>query len=124
MKIALLLLPLLAAASPMLKTSISDDIAPLVAHDNAQIIPDSYIISLKKHVSKAHAEKHHSWVQDLHASSQLRRTELRKRSQITIEETAFEGLKHTYNIAGSLMGYSGHFDDETLQSIRNHPDVS
>lgn len=36
----------------------------------------------------------------------------------------FHGLKHTYNIAGSLLGYAGHFDDETIEQIRRHPDVS
>jgi cerevisin len=35
----------------------------------------------------------------------------------------FHGLKHTYNIAGGLMGYSGHFDEDTIEQIRQHPDV-
>lgn len=31
-------------------------------------------------------------------------------------------MKHTYNIPG-LMGYSGHFDEDTVEQIRRHPDV-
>jgi len=34
------------------------------------------------------------------------------------------GLKHTYNIPGGLSGYSGAFDDATLNEIRKHPDVA
>jgi len=122
--LSLLSLPLLAAASPVFKTGVSDEVAPLIAHDNAQLIPDNYIVVFKKHVkSKEHAEKHHTWVQDLHASSEVRRTELRKRSETPFTDSIFSGLKHTYSI-GSLMGYSGHFDEDVLESIRNHPDVS
>lgn len=36
----------------------------------------------------------------------------------------FEGLRHTYNIAGGLRGYSGHFDREVIEQVRRHPDVA
>ena len=36
----------------------------------------------------------------------------------------FEGMKHTYDIAGKVLGYSGHFDDEVMEQVRRHPDVS
>lgn len=123
--LSLLSLPLLAAASPVLKTSVfNEEVAPLIAHDNAEHIPDSYIVVFKKHVTQNLAAEHHSWVQDLHTTVQTRKSELRKRSQTPITDSIFAGLKHTYNIGGSLMGYSGHFDEDVLESIRSHPDVS
>jgi cerevisin len=63
-------------------------------------------------------------VQSVHVKAQDERMELRKRSQFPMTTEAFEGLKHTYDIVGGLVGYSGHFDDETLEQIRRHPDVS
>merc|ERR1711981_12569 len=81
------------------------------------------IVVFKKHVTEKHAADHHSWVQDIHLNTQDAKTELRKRSQTPMVDDIFGGLKHTYNIAGSLLGYSGHFDEDVLEQIRRHPDV-
>lgn len=112
----------LAAASPMMV--IDSDAAPLISSSNAKEIPGSYMIKFKKHVTTNLAAEHHDWVQDLHYTTQQAKTDLRKRSQSPMVDDIFQGLKHTYNIAGSLLGYSGHFDDETIEQIRRHPDVS
>ena len=90
---------------------------------NAEEIPDSYIIKFKSHVTDKHAANHHAWVQDLHQSTESRKLELRKRSQSPLVGDVFDGLKHTYNIAGSLLGYSGHFSEDVIEEIRSHPDV-
>jgi cerevisin len=82
------------------------------------------MIVFKKHVKHEHTKEHHDWVQGVHTKSQSERMELRKRSQFPVTSTVFEGLKHTYNIAGGILGYSGHFDEETIEAIRRHPDVS
>lgn len=119
-----LTLPLLASASPVFVGSIHNEAAPVLSSANAKEIPDSYMIKFKKHVTTNLAAEHHDWVQDLHLSTQQAKTELRKRSQTPMVDDIFHGLKHTYNIAGSLMGYSGHFDEETIEQIRRHPDVS
>jgi cerevisin len=82
------------------------------------------MVVFKKHVKPEHAEHHHNWVKGIHAASQQERMELRKkRSEFPLTSEIFGGLKHTYNIAGSLLGYSGHFDDETIEQLRRHPDV-
>lgn len=118
-------LPLLAVASPVIKTGVYNaKAAPLVSAANAVEIPDSYIVVFKKHVTADSASDHHAWLQDLHTSVQSNKMELRKRSQSPLVDTIFEGLKHTYNIGGSLMGYSGHFDEDVVEQLRNHPDVS
>lgn len=117
-------LPLLAVASPIIIDTIHNDAAPLLSSSNAEPIPNSYVVVFKKHVTETAASNHHTWVQDAHFSSQNTKTELRKRDQFPFQDTVFEGLRHTYNIGGSLLGYSGHFDDDVIEQVRRHPDVS
>ena len=115
----------LAAAAPTFEIgTIHKDAAPVLSSTHAKEIPNSYMVVFKKHVKHKDAESHHSWVQSIHEQGQQERMELRKRSEFPVTTGIFEGLKHTYNMAGSLMGYSGHFDDETIEQIRRHPDVS
>ncbi len=119
------LLPLLAAGSPVLVDTIHNDAAPVISSSNAKEIPDSYMVIFKKHVTERDASAHHSWIQDTHFTHQTRKQELRKRSQISIaDDTVFEGLRHTYNIPGGLLGYAGHFDEGVIELVRRHPDVS
>ena len=113
-----------ASASPVLFDSINNAIAPLVSASNAKEIPNSYMIKFKTHVTQELAAAHHGWIQDLHTTTETRKTELRKRSQEPFLDEMLAGLKHTYNIAGGLLGYSGHFDDAVIEEIRRHPDVS
>lgn len=121
----LALIPALAAASPVLHVgTIHNGAAPVLSSTQAKEVPNSYMVVFKKHVKHEDAQSHHEWVQSIHTKSQDERMELRKRSQLPITTDIFNGLKHTYNIVGGLMGYSGHFDDETLEQIRRHPDVS
>lgn len=122
--LALPLLALLASASPVIKVgSTQDEGAPIVSSSISKTIANSYIVVFKDHVKPSSAAEHHDWVQSLHLSSEQSRTELRKRSQIPFVTDIFEGLKHTYTI-GDLLGYSGHFDDEVIEQVRRHPDVS
>lgn len=122
------LLPLLASAAPasFSTETIHDNAAPVLASSNGQVVKGSYIVVFKKHVSADSASHHHKWVQDVHTESEVVRTELRKRSsssEFPITTEIFEGLKHTYNIAGDFLGYSGHFDDDVIEKVRRHPDV-
>jgi len=128
---SLALLPLLAAAKPIVKSdssfsheSIHGDAAPVISSVDAEEIPDNYIVVFKDHVDTTLAAAHHGWVQDLHTGVESSKMELRKRSQSPMADAVYDGLKHTYNIAGSLMGYSGHFDEDVIEAVRNHPDVS
>lgn len=126
MRSVLGLLPLaIASASPLFRTGSvhSDDAAPVLSTTTAKTIDDSYIVVFKDHVNHRDAAAHHGWVQELHTSSQSSREELRKRSQLPLLDSAYDGLKHTYNIAGSLLGYSGHFDEDVIEEIRRHPNV-
>ncbi|PGG98750.1 subtilisin-like serine protease pepC [Helicocarpus griseus UAMH5409] len=117
------IVPLLVAASPVVIDSIHKDAAPILSSVNSKEVPDSYIIVFKKHVTSASAAAHQSWVQDLHTTAIAKRAEHAKRNQFPFKNDIFSGLKHTYDIAGSLLGYSGHFDEEIIEQVRRHPDV-
>jgi len=121
--LGLTLLPLLAAASPMVVGSIHNEAAPILSSMTSQDIPDSYIVVFKKHVDQSAASNHHSWVQDIH-TAQNGRMELKKRSLFGFDFEAFTGVKHTFHVAGSLMGYAGHFHEDVIEQVRRHPDVS
>lgn len=121
------LLPLLVAASPVVVDSIHNGAAPILSSTNAKEVPDSYIVVFKKHVDPVAASAHHSWVQDIHEQKSVGRADLKKRFlglEFGFGEEIYNGLKDTFNIAGSLMGYSGHFHEDTIEEIRKHPDVS
>lgn len=121
--LALSLLPLLASASPIIAVdTIHNDAAPVLSSSTSQSIPDSYIVVFKKDVSHSAAAEHHEWVQEQHTGCMKAKRDLHKRSQTPFVD--FSGLKHTYNIAGALLGYSGHFDEEVIERVRRHPDVS
>lgn len=122
--VAVALLPLLAAASPLLNVAtIHHDAAPILSSILSKEIPDSYMVVFKDHITHNAAVLHHDWVKDMHLSAEAEKNELRKRSQFPFTRSAFDGLKHTYNIGGSLFGYSGHFDEDVIELIRRHPDV-
>ncbi|KAH8701771.1 autophagic serine protease Alp2 [Talaromyces proteolyticus] len=118
--LGLSLLPLLTVASPVIPSSIHNGAAPILSSTNADEIPDSYIIVFKNHVDSAAAAAHQTWVQDIH----MQHNELRKRSQFPFAGDLFSGLKHSFDIAGSFLGYSGHFDENVIEAIRRHPDLS
>ncbi|GES64222.1 serine proteinase [Aspergillus terreus] len=120
--LGLTLLPLLTAANPIGVGSIHNEAAPILSAANAKEVPDSYIVVFKKHVKDDAATAHHMWVQDIH-DSQFARTELKKRSLLGLGDEMYLGLKNTFNIAGSLMGYSGHFHEDVIEQVRRHPDV-
>lgn len=118
------LLPLLASASPFLGIgTIHKEVAPLYSSSNSKEIPNQYMIKFKNHVKHADAAAHHAWVQDIHVAKENERAELRKRSQLPLLDDVFEGMRHTYNLAGSFLGYAGHFDEDVIEQIRRHPDV-
>nr|ABH07518.1 serine protease p2 [Thermochaetoides thermophila]ABK96987.1 serine protease p2 [Thermochaetoides thermophila] len=113
-----------AAAAPRAKVgTIDNDAAPILSSSNAEIVPNAYIIKFKKHVTPEVAAAHHTWIQEIHSAAETRRLDLKKRSQFPFVDQVFHGLKHTYQIGQEFLGYAGHFDDETIEQVRRHPDV-
>ncbi len=117
------LLPLLVSSSPLVTVdTIHNEAAPLLSSSESKAIPDSYIVVFKKGVSPASVLAHHSWVQDQHEEIENTKWDLKKRDQKPL--AFFKGLGHTFDIAGGLLGYAGHFDQDVIERIRRHPDVS
>ena len=113
----------LAAAAPKVSfETIHGEAAPILSSSNAEVVPNSYIIKFKKHVSDNSAEAHQTWIQEIHTFRETERADLKKRGQMV--DDVFRGLKHTYKIGQGFLGYSGHFDEETIEQVRRHPDVS
>ena len=111
-----------AAAAPAFSTeTIHDGAAPILSASNVDEIPNAYIIKFKDHVTESSAADHHSWIQKIHNEGEEQRLELRKRGLL---DDAFKGLKHTFKIGDSFSGYAGHFDDDVIEQVRRHPDVS
>lgn len=79
------------------------------AQQKREIIPNKYIVSLKEGVSSEDFKSHLNWARDVHARS------LNKRDTT--------GVSHEYNIK-DFNAYAGEFDEETVEQIKNNPDVS
>ncbi|KAK7734734.1 proteinase B [Cytospora paraplurivora] len=104
--------------------TIHNDAAPILSSSSAEALPNRYIIKFKKHVTESQTSDHHQWLNSVHTANQeSRELELRKRGQFPLVDDVFEGLKHTYKIGGGFLGYAGHFDDATIEAIRQHPDI-
>lgn len=113
-----------AAAAPRVSfETIHGEAAPILSSSNAEAVPNSYIVKFKKHVDDSSASAHHTWIQDIHTNRESERADLKKRGQIPLLDDAFHGLKHTYKIGKDFVGYAGHFDEETIEQVRRHPDV-
>lgn len=74
------------------------------------IIPNSYIITLKTGTKHQILDAHLSWVADIHARS------LSKRDTT--------GISLTYNGTHDFKGYAGSFDKDTIARIKKDPNVS
>jgi cerevisin len=118
--VAALSLAAVATATSFSTETIHGNSAPVLSSIDADQIPDSYIIKFKDHVDDASATNHHSWVQTLHQGSDDNNYELRKRS---FDDKEYAGMKHTFSIGSAFKGYAGHFHPDTIEELRNHPDV-
>lgn len=71
-------------------------------------VPGKYIVTLKPGVKIPEIENHIAWVSDVHSRSLTKRD--------------LKGVDQVWE--DSFKGYSGEFDDETLQEITQSDDVS
>lgn len=98
----------LAAVSCLTTPSYGQKIAPLYVQDES--IKDSYIVMLKAHVE---LETHANWVEELVWASAAAKG----------LHTENFGIHHLYNLSSTVKGYSGTFDEQTIQAIRESDDV-
>jgi len=100
---AFALIPLAALAAPV---AIPADAA------RGSVIPNSFIVVLKEDISQADFTAHTAFVENLHAEA------IKKRSS----SASLAGLGATYNL-GTLKGYAGAFDQETVDQINAREEV-
>jgi cerevisin len=122
--VALSLAACVAAAPTVSFETVHGEAAPILSSSNAEVVPNSYIVKFKKHVDDSSASAHQTWLQEVHTFRETERADLKKRGQKLVVDDVFRGLKHTYKIGQGFLGYSGHFDEETIEQVRRHPDVS
>lgn len=96
---------LLAAAAPAVLG------LPTMAPSNATTVPGKYIVILKPEVKTPIFDDHMAWVTEVHARR------LGKR------ETDTAGVEKTWTDTDSFKGYSGEFDEDTLDEIMHSDEV-
>ncbi|OLN90169.1 Alkaline protease 1-like protein 3 [Colletotrichum chlorophyti] len=82
--------------------------APTPYDDPTPDVTGKFIVTLKSGISARDLDSHMNWVDAVHKRSLSRR------------DTA--GVEKKYKI-GKFSGYSGHFDDATVEELKNNPDV-
>jgi hypothetical protein len=122
MKLALILLsllPLLALASRV-EFGHSDQTAlsPSAFEEGVSVI-----VIFRGGATQITAASHLKWLDEIYQKHESMKFELRRRSQIQDGHDRFEGLEYTYDIGGTIRGYSGHFDVHIVEQIGRHPDV-
>lgn len=77
----------------------------------SDIIPGSYIITLKPEIKEAKVKAHIKWVKDVH------------KRNLTKRDTD-NGIEKTYDNEAGFHAYSGTFDASTIKQIKKSPEVS
>ncbi|GAB0132377.1 subtilisin-like protease [Epichloe bromicola] len=85
--------------------------SPLPETRAASVVEGKYIVTLKDDISAAALGGHMNWVRDVHENSLGRR------------QLSFAGVEKTFGV-GNFNAYAGHFDADTLERIRNSPEVA
>ncbi|KAK2754357.1 Secreted subtilisin-like serine protease sub5 [Arachnomyces sp. PD_36] len=81
--------------------------------DTENVIPGSYIVVMKDDLTTETFDNHRNWVSNYNARG----------SMASRVRGGNHGVQHTYDF-GALKGYAGIFDDDTINSIANTPDVA
>ncbi|KAF5010345.1 hypothetical protein FDECE_3496 [Fusarium decemcellulare] len=84
--------------------------APVAELNTGKVVPGSYIITLKSDIKAAEVQSHLEWVEDIHKRS------LNKRD-------GQNGVERTYDGKYGFKGYAGTFDKQTIEEIKENPDV-
>lgn len=84
--------------------------AKIINTDGAQdVVPNSYIVVMNSDVSDQQFDSHRNWAANVH--------------HFNIESsgsTPLGGMRHTFNFLG-MKGYSGTFDETTINEIAENP---
>ncbi|KAI8066218.1 serine protease [Gilbertella persicaria] len=112
---AALLMAGYATAVPMMSPSSFSDgfVAPLYAPVETEAVRGSYIVVLKNHLSNDQVQSHAEWISSMSAAHAFN-------SGDYLEE---QGINHVYEMP-NFKGYSGRFDKQVLDAIRQSEEVA
>ncbi|KAI9481646.1 MAG: serine protease 1 [Benjaminiella poitrasii] len=116
-----LLVSTLASAKPLSYQDPNNLVAPLYVSPEAEIIQDSYIVVLKNDLQSHEIKEHAEWISALAMTSA--RTETVDESDWLNPHITKAGIRHVYDTP-YLKGYSGRFDNQVLEAIRQSDDVA
>ncbi|KAI8344874.1 serine protease [Choanephora cucurbitarum] len=104
-----------ATAVPMVSPSSFSEgtVAPLYAPMETEAVRGSYIIVLKNNLSEEQVQSHAEWISSMSAARAFN-------SGDYLEE---QGINHVYEMP-NFKGYSGRFDQHTLDAIRQSEEVA
>ncbi|KAH7001394.1 peptidase S8/S53 domain-containing protein [Ilyonectria destructans] len=83
-----------------------------VERDSGSVVKGSYIITLKSELKTDDLENHLTWVNDVHKRSVSKR------------DSQAKGVEITYDGDYGFHGYAGSFDSDTIEEIKNNPEVA
>ncbi|KAK7431257.1 hypothetical protein QQZ08_002298 [Neonectria magnoliae] len=87
-------------------------LAAPVERANGDVVKGSYIVTLKSDLGTDDLEDHLTWVEQVHKRSIVKR------------DTDAKGVEITYDGDYGFHGYAGSFDDDTIEEIKNNPEVA
>ncbi|CAO3606912.1 unnamed protein product [Mucor hiemalis] len=114
-----LLVATIANAKPLSYQAPNDNLAPLYISPEAERIANSYIVVLKDHLSGSDIQEHASWIKSVSSKSNSNRSI----TDYLNPHITKAGIEHVYDTP-NLKGYSGKFDDDVLEAIRQSDDVA
>ncbi|KAI7898712.1 serine protease 1 [Cokeromyces recurvatus] len=121
MKLSLIATALLVAtltnAKPLFYQAPDNVLAPLYVSPEAEVIQDSYIVVLKNDLKSHEIKEHAEWISALTSSIQI------KDEDWLNPHITKAGIRHVYDTP-YLKGYSGKFDKQILEAIRQSDDVA
>lgn len=89
----------------------TSSLAPLLSPENAEVIPDNYIVVLKNDLTEQQLERHRDRLSSILAQYGG-----------LVEEGGENELRHVYDTK-SVRGYAGKFTEEVIERIRATPEV-
>jgi len=78
---------------------------------------DAFIVVFKESTTRATIVFHLEWLKYIHFKKETLGISLRDRAPIR------GGVKHTFDIGGTFLGYSGQFDGHIIEQVAQTPEV-
>ncbi|KAJ3085040.1 serine protease [Quaeritorhiza haematococci] len=110
-----------------------ESVAPLFGAENAEVIPEQYIVVLKEELSSEEVLGHYLWLNNFVVpvqlgalqSSSVKTSSSKHHKHSHPHKKSGRGIHNVFDIPeGNLRGYVATFDDEQIQLLRSAPEVA